>query len=431
MSVITKVLKQSLCAIIATGLLSSVSVSAIYIDIDGDGTAQSQDIKSLVRHILAETEFSASTQYESAELTGDGEVNTADLAVLKRMAITKDVNPKGESHIHLSDNGITYEGTDIEVSSNGNIVTILASGEYYIDGSLSDGQIIVNVPDEVADSETVKLFFDGISVSCSYDAPVYIVNAENTSINLMPNTLSVVSDGDSYSETEAAIFAKDDLTIKGEGELIVNASTYYGIHCNNDLKINNANITVITDAEDAVRGRTSVTVKSGNINIDAEGDGIKSTKGTLLIEDGLISIKAGNDAIQAETALDITGGNIIACGDRGLTCALGKTTISGGFILATATDNQCESLSSYNNIIALNYSDEWLKNNQIEFIDSLDNIVFAANPIKKFNYALVYSTSLENNTPYSLYTGGVHMSYGLSGDVVFKAGNGSAYDAVG
>ena len=118
------------------------------------------------------------------------------------------------------------------------------------------------------------------------------------------------------------------------------------IVCNNDLKFTGGVLYINTlneDAEaapDAVKGKSSVTVKGGNVIISSKGDGIKSSKGTISVEGGILSIKAGKDAIQAETDINISGGDVSAFGDKGLTAA-GNVNISGGKVVATADEILC------------------------------------------------------------------------------------------
>ena len=45
------------------------------------------------------------------------------------------------------------------ISAEGQIITITASGAYKFSGTLNDGQICVNIPDETVDAGTVKIYF--------------------------------------------------------------------------------------------------------------------------------------------------------------------------------------------------------------------------------------------------------------------------------
>ena len=313
------------------------------------------------------------------------------------------------TYIHLKGSSITVDGDNATVS--GTTVTISHSGTYMIDGTLDDGQINVNIPDETVDAETVKLFLNGVNITGKSAPAILITNAENTSINLVDGSANTISDGDTAYAGDylgaAVVEAKDDITIKGgdkgTGTLTVTANTQDGISCNNDIKLTGGviNVTTLnaTDKTDAVKGKKSVTVKGGTVTVDAEGDGIKSSKGAVAVEGGNISIKAGNDAVQAETTIDISGGTLIAGGDRGLT-AVTAVNITGGNVYATATDNQADEkllAGTTQTTVLLNCKDDatnekdgtWKKANAIVPINTTD-IEFT----KKFKYVLVSTSSI-------------------------------------
>lgn len=304
-------------------------------------------------------------------------------------------------------NGTTAVCEGDNVTVEGNIITVTASGAYEFSGTLSDGQIRVNVADEVADPGTVKLFFNGVNITGVSDAAVYVVNAENTSINLVEGTENFIYDGEIYTETTAAIYAKDDITIKGTGSLRVEASFQQGLHCNNDVKLTGGNIKFKTLVGDAVRGKTSVEVKGGTIDINSGGDGIKSTKGNVLISGGTIDVKASNDAVQAETHLEISGGTLKANGDRGLTCAAldDGVALLGGTVLATATDYAISNLiAGTQPIVNLTFDAETVKDRALTF--SLNGTeVFSMTSDKKFTYATVSAPELKAGETYDITLG--------------------------
>ena len=253
--------------------------------------------------------------------------------------------------IHLKNTSIEVEGENATV--DGTTVTITKSGEYYIDGTLDDGQINVNIPDEKADTETVKLFLNGASITGKSAPAILVTNAENTSINIVDGTENAISDGDTAYAGDfakaAVIEAKDDITIKGgekgDGVLKITANTQDGISCNNDIKINGGDINISAlnteNKNDGIKAKKSVTVKDGSLKVEAEGDGIRSSKDAVAFTGGKTKIKAGNDAVQAETTIDISGGRLVAGGDRGLSAVTG-INITGGTVIATATDKQAD-----------------------------------------------------------------------------------------
>ncbi len=237
------------------------------------------------------------------------------------------------SYIKLEGDSITFEGSGATV--NGNIVTITSSGMYSISGTLSDGQIVVDAEDK----ETVELVLNGVDITYSTSAPIYVSNAEKTVITLADGTENYVTDGSSYlfedaeDEPNAAVFSKDDLTINGKGSLTVNASYNNGIASKDDLKITGGNITV-NAVNDGIKGRDSIAVKDGTITINAGGDGMQSNndedaeKGYVSIEGGTLDITAGLDGIQAETSLLVSGGDIAITSGGG---SVASSSRGGGF----------------------------------------------------------------------------------------------------
>ena len=343
-----------------------------------------------------------------------------------------------ETKIHLTGSSATVEGK--YAVANGSNVTISHSGSYYIDGTLNNGQIYVEVPDDKADPDTVKLIFNGVNITGSSAPAVLVKNADKTSITISDGTENTLSDGTAAytgdNEGSAVIEAKDDLTIKGgdagTGTLNINANVQPGVVCNNDLKITGGSININTlnetEGQDAVKGKTSVTVKGGTVIIDSKGDGLKSSKGNVDIEAGAVSIKSSKDAIQAETAINISGGNIGAFGDRGLT-SVGTINITGGSLLATATDNQYEgSLTAQQSVFAFDFVKEWSKNNPIALTDSSKKIFFEENTLKKYRFAVVSSPDLSTSGDYKLFAGGIKMKHSTGN--TFKGGTPASYTEV-
>lgn len=220
------------------------------------------------------------------------------------------------SYIELKGDSIALDGSGAIIS--GRKITITSGGTYSLSGTLYDGQIIVDTGDE----ETVRLILNGVDITCSNSAPVYVINAAKTVLTIADGTENYITDGDSYifedtasDEPNAAVFSHDDLTINGNGSLTIYAKYNNGIQSKDDLKIVSGNITVYS-ANDGIKGRDSVAIKGGEINVDAGADGIQSNndedsaEGYIVIEGGTINIIAGKDGIQAETSLIISGGSI-------------------------------------------------------------------------------------------------------------------------
>ncbi|MDE6540315.1 MAG: carbohydrate-binding domain-containing protein [Ruminococcus sp.] len=438
---------STLCVMAQALPVMSSAVDIIYGDANEDGVTNVSDAVFIMQTLSNPNEYKLTAKgMDNADVCnrGDG-VTASDALSIQKLGINLlDTLPESwlntpvtdSTKIHLNGGSIKVDGDYAEV--NGTTVTITHSGTFYFDGTLNDGQINVNIPDEVADPETVKIFLNGVNITGKSAPAILVTNAENTSINLVDGTENSISDGDTAYAGDnlgsAVIEAKDDITIKGEtagtGILNITANTQDGIVCNNDIKINGGIISVTTlnatDKTDAIKGKKSVTMKDGTLNIDAEGDGLKSSKGNVAVQGGLLNIKAGNDAVQAETTIDISGGTVIAGGDRGLTSVTG-TNITGGTVVATATDNQTDSAlmsgttqgTMLLNCIASSETDGcWKKANAL----TIDGVVDFTKWEKKYAYVVISSPKLLSDYSYMLNNAstGANASYGKTNSTVFK-----------
>ncbi len=222
-------------------------------------------------------------------------------------------DPSNAAKITLNGTSAAAEGTGISV--NGTTVTITQAGTYQVSGQLDDGQIVVNAGKD----DLVRLVLNGASITCSHSAGIYAKQAGKTVLILAEGTQNAVTDGSEYlypdggDEPDAAIFAKDDLTITGQGQLAVTGNFHNGIGSKDNLIVTAGNLS-IQAVNDGLRGRDSVSIVDGSFAIESGGDGIKSnndedtSKGWIRLDGGAYQITAGNDGIQAETSLTVTGG---------------------------------------------------------------------------------------------------------------------------
>ena len=95
----------------------------------------------------------------------------------------------GVVSVTLNSNSISAENTP-RVVVDGTTLTIVSAGDYSISGTLDDGQIIV----DTNDNETVTLVLDGVQISSSVGAPVFVEDAKKTVIVLADNTQNILTD---------------------------------------------------------------------------------------------------------------------------------------------------------------------------------------------------------------------------------------------
>ena len=208
---------------------------------------------------------------------------------------------------------ITSLTTDSDsVTVSGKVITVTAGGDYTVTGTNKDAQIVVDT------DEKVKLRLSGVELTNTDGAAIYVKNADKCYITLTDGTVNTLTDGGEYteeSETNACIYSKDDLEIKGKGILTVNGTRHNGITAKDDLSIEN-----------------------GSITVNSVADGIH-VNDTAEISGGTVTITAAEDGIQSESILDIKGGELT------ITCT-GEVTESTSDMLGSSTADEDDDVSS-------------------------------------------------------------------------------------
>lgn len=233
--------------------------------------------------------------------------------------------------ITLSDGASRADCAGVTVS--GDTVTITAGGSYRVTGTLKNGQIVVNAPEE-----KVVLALDGVSITCENSAAIYVIDAKKVILSLVSGSENALASTGEYIQTDdntvdAAIFSKDDLTLKGSGALTVSSETGHGIVSKDELKIKSGTLTVAA-AKKGMAANDLVEITGGDITIASGKHGIHCDE-ALTISHGTINITKSFEGLEAKT-IEISGGNIsIAASDDGLNAsdsnASSATSGWGGF----------------------------------------------------------------------------------------------------
>ncbi|MDE7429292.1 MAG: carbohydrate-binding domain-containing protein [Lachnospiraceae bacterium] len=216
------------------------------------------------------------------------------------------------TRIMLSDQGTTIDGNGAYVY-DGN-VCIAYAGYYVLTGELTDGSVVI----DAEKGDDIWIALDGVTLHCDDDAAVRVEQADKVFLTLADGTKSTISSGEQYSEESIAsgrdgvIYSRDDLTINGTGELVIDAAYQHGIVCNDDLVIAGGDIT-INAAEDGIHANDSMRVRDAAISIAAGDDGItvsnEEETSFIYVASGSISIL---ECYEGMEAIDITiaGGTI-------------------------------------------------------------------------------------------------------------------------
>lgn len=322
-------------------------------------------------------------------------------------------------------------GTTIDETT----VTITSAGTYSIKGILEDGQIVV----DTNGAEVVRLILNGVNISSTTNAPIYVEGAAKTVIVLADNTENYLTDNGG-NEDNGALLSRDDLTIYGNGSLTVSGNANDAIRSNDGLIIKSGDITV-TSVDDGIRGKNYLVIKGGNITVNSVGDGLKSdnaekeNRGYISIEDGTIDITSTQgDAITAQTDLLVTGGTFTLTSGggsavipddvstKGLKAGVCIVIDDGDFTISSSDD-------------AIHSDDMILINNGTYHIASGDDGIHADTSLEINGGIFVISQSFEglestivtiNNGHFQIYASddGINVAGGDGGDGGWWGGGG-------
>jgi len=267
--------------------------------------------------LTGSSDSSDSTATATATSTSSSDIDTSVIDVTDMFTerdLEQTYDESEATTITLADGA--SEAEDSSVTIDGDTITITQEGVYVISGTLSDGQIVIDADDDAK----IQLVFDGVTISNSSSACVYVINAKKVFITTTEgseNTLNVTGD---YVQTDdnnvdGAIFAKSNLTLNGTGTLTINADYGHGIVCKDDLRITGGTYN-ITSADHGITGKDSIRIYDGIINITCVEDGLHSgnddddTVGYIYIAGGTLTINAGDDGIHADLEVRVDGGTI-------------------------------------------------------------------------------------------------------------------------
>lgn len=200
------------------------------------------------------------------------------------------------------------------VRIDGDTVTITDEGTYLVNGTLENGQIIV----DAEKTDKVEIILNGADITSATSAAIYVRQADKLTLTCAKDSVNSLKSGGEYiaideNNIDAAVFSKDDLTLKGEGTLAVSAAAGHGIVTKDDLKINSGTY-IIVAAGHGLCANDSIEASDATLSVTAGKDGLQAehdddaTLGNILLENINLKVEAGGDGISASGTLGIQSG---------------------------------------------------------------------------------------------------------------------------
>ena len=260
--------------------------------------------------------FSGET--ESTQPVSGGEPGKAAGLAIDDLFSDRDKKTEYEANGTITLKGSTAETDAENVTISGSTVTITGEGVFEVSGTLDDGMIIVD-----AKKEKVQLVLKNANITSAECAPVYVKQADKVFLTLVGENrlenggaLRAIDSND----IDAAVYARDDLTINGTGSLTVVSPAGHGISGKDELTITGGNIAV-ESANHALDANDSIAICGGSFTLRSGKDGIHAENnddaalGFVYIASGSFVIDAQGDGISAGAVMQLDGGSYdILCG---------------------------------------------------------------------------------------------------------------------
>lgn len=246
------------------------------------------------------------------------EANESESTLLNANAFfaEKDYLPTEENGqtVFISLNGDSAKCTGKGVIIENQTITITKSGIYSISGKLSNGEIVIDADKQ----DVIHLILNGVQIHTESICALYGEQAQKVIVTLADHTENLLTNSgkqESFddSKVDAVFYAKKNLTLNGNGKLMVEAETGHAIVCKENLVISGGEYE-ITSEKSGISGKDSLAISQGKFHIHSGSDGIRAKNeedtslGNLYILDGEFIIDAGQDGIQATGALQIENG---------------------------------------------------------------------------------------------------------------------------
>lgn len=180
--------------------------------------------------------------------------------------------------------------------------------------SVSGGEIIINCGGDGIAAETQLLISDG-SFTIATDGEPEL----GSSKGLKGQTGVQITGGDfTLATTDHCIRSGADVEISG-GSFALESSMGRGVSARGDLLISGEPTFAVDAIEDGLYSEAELRIDGGSFSIAAGEDGLHagqsgSGEGVVNINGGSILISAYQDGIDAKVALNVNGGNVLACG---------------------------------------------------------------------------------------------------------------------
>lgn len=327
------------------------------------------------------------------------------------------------------------------------VVTITQPGVYRVTGTLSAGQLAVDLG-EGAESDpdaVVTLILDNANITCTvapavifyrvYECGSYDTASATNLVDTARAGANVILADGSVNNIDGSYVAK----IYKEGttkKLHKYDGAFYSKMSMNVIGgALGTGVLNLTAGNEGLDAELHLTLNGGVINITAQNDGINTSEdgvSVATVNGGSITIDAGlgaeGDGIDSNGFLVVNGGAVVTqanpkAGDGGLD-ADGGIFLNGGTVVALGSRNDTIEAASTQTYMELNFAATVPAGSTIELRDADGATVLTHTTTKDFQAAVLSSPALALDTAYSVYVDGIQQQYTGAGGGMMGGGFG-------
>lgn len=337
------------------------------------------------------------------------------------------------------------QGTDAEKHSAEEaaahtVVTITKPGTYRLTGTLSKGQVAIDLGEDAKDdpSAVVTLILDNASVTCTvapalifynvyecdrdfvaYDngeKPDYVASATVDTSKAGANVILAAGSVNTFTGSHVARIYKEGTTKK----LHKYDGAFYSKMSMNIFGDNGDDSGLLNIAADneGLDSELHLTLNGGSIHITSQDDGINTNEdfvSVTTVNGGSLFVNAGlgseGDGIDSNGFLVINGGTVwTMSNDRspdGGIDADSPILLNGGTVSAFGTRNDAASSDSSQPYMELSFASTLPVGSVLEVKDAAGNTVWTATTQKACQSVTLTVPALKLDTPYQVYVDGV------------------------
>lgn len=190
-------------------------------------------------------------------------------------------------------------------SKNGSTITFTKPGEYTVSGKL-DGSLVFS-----ADiTESVTLYLNNVTINSKANHAIYWMSSSfKIEIKAMENTVNSITVLTDSSSLFSAVESENNIELGGSGKLTIVGNQRHAVKGSNIEVKGNVELN-IQAVKDGLHGK-QILISGGNTTISNCTDAIQadinssSLKGTIKVEEGILTINNCKRAFRAATSVTI------------------------------------------------------------------------------------------------------------------------------